>query len=66
VAIISGVTATYAEGSLAGADAWVGQSGSITIDELTDTGASGSFSFQARNNSGDTVSVTDGSFDVTF
>ena len=40
--------------------------GTITLDALSSTGASGSFSFSARNNGGQTVQVSSGAFDVTF
>lgn len=64
LAITSGITATYSEGDLSGAESWIGQSGTISIDELSATRAQGTFEFEARNNAGDVVSVTNGMFDA--
>lgn len=63
---ISGVSAVYATGSLTGADGWVGMSGTITIDNLSDNGVSGTFSFTGQNNAQQTISVTGGEFSVAF
>ena len=41
-------------------------SGSITVDAVSASGASGSFEFTGRNNSGAMISVTNGRFDVEF
>ncbi|OZC02069.1 DUF6252 family protein [Rubricoccus marinus] len=41
-------------------------SGSITVDAVSASGASGSFEFTARNSDGQTVAVTGGRFDIDF
>lgn len=62
-----GIIVTYADADLTNpANAYTGISGQIVIDELSDSGAAGSFSFTATNNDGDTVEVTNGQFDVTL
>ncbi|MEM6784908.1 MAG: DUF6252 family protein [Bacteroidota bacterium] len=47
-------------------DTYGGVSGSITLTELTDTSAKGTFSFTGVNMSQNQIEVTSGSFDVTF
>ena len=60
-------TATYGEGSsLTDLKAYAAISGSVTIDELSDSGAKGTFSFTGRANDNTEISVTNGEFDVTF
>lgn len=66
VSPISGISAIYATGNLTGADGWVGVSGSITIDNLSDEGVSGTFSFTGQNNAQETISVTNGEFSAAF
>lgn len=63
-----GAIATYADIDLANPaqGTYAGISGSVTLDAASATGASGSFSFQARNNAGQTVQVSGGEFDITF
>lgn len=63
-----GAVVTYADVDLANpaAGTFAGTSGTVTVDEASPTGASGSFSFQARNNAGQTVTVSGGSFEITF
>lgn len=60
--------ATYADVDLANpaAGMYTATTGTITIDEVSASGASGSFSFSARNNGGQTVQVSGGEFDITF
>ena len=40
--------------------------GEVTITELTDSKAKGTFKFTGYNTDQNTVQVTDGEFDVTF
>lgn len=47
-------------------EVYVGLEGTLTLDAYTEAAASGGFSFTARNAAGDLVTVTDGTFDVTF
>jgi len=62
-----GITAVYSEGSsVANLVAYAGVSGTITIDELSESSASGSFSFTGRANDQSTKSVTNGTFEVDF
>ena len=65
--LISGITVTYADVSASGQDVFVATSGTLNITALSDSGASGTFSFEGVNQSTNaTISVTNGSFDVTF
>lgn len=66
VSLTNPVSIVYSTGSLAGATGYAGSSGSITIDELTDQGASGTFEFTGVNNAQETVTVTNGQFSVSF
>jgi len=40
--------------------------GSVKVDAVSATAAKGTFSFTGRNNAGQTISISNGSFDVTF
>ena len=68
----TGTVITYAEGaSAASLKTYSSISGTIKIDELTSTGAKGSFTTtvehnQAGQNDGTKHEITEGSFDVTF
>ncbi len=63
----SGITVTYTEGSAANVKIFLTQSGTMKVDQLTSTGAKGTFSFQAKEQQGSGVrSVTEGTFDVKF
>lgn len=44
----------------------VAGTGSITVDAVSEAGASGTFSFTGRNNDGQTLAVTSGRFDLEF
>ncbi len=69
--LFSGITVTYAEGSLGNIKTFVAHSGTLKVDELSSSGAKGTFSFEAReqNASGAgsaTRTVSDGTFNVKF
>ncbi|MEM8601012.1 MAG: DUF6252 family protein [Bacteroidota bacterium] len=65
--LISGITVTYADVSPSGQDVFLAMSGTLNITTLSDSGASGTFSFEGANQTmSSTISVTNGSFDVTF
>jgi hypothetical protein len=68
---ITGITASYSEGSASGGlnvKIYSATSGTLKVDNLTSTGASGSFSFEAKDSQGgtETRSITNGKFDVKF
>ena len=50
----------------AAAGTYTSTDAAVTLDALSADGASGTFSFTARNNAGQTVRVSDGAFDVAF
>ncbi len=41
-------------------------SGTVDFTEVSDTGAKGTFAFTAQNSEGETVNITNGTFNVTF
>lgn len=64
---IGGAVGVYSKAeSVTNVQAYAAMSGSITIDSIDENGARGSFEFTGRSNSGTSIEVTDGSFDVTF
>lgn len=64
---IGGAIGVYSKAeSITDLTAYTALSGSITISALDDNGAEGTFSFQGRGNTGTTIQVSDGVFDVTF
>ena len=50
----------------AAAGTYAGTGGTVTLEAVSATGASGTFSFTARTNAGATVQISGGAFDVTF
>ena len=63
--------ANYSEGSATGGvnvKIFSATSGTLVVDKLTSSGASGSFTFEAKDSQGgsETRSVTNGKFDVKF
>lgn len=69
-AIPLGLTAiaTYARltGAADASNLYTATSGSATVTAVSATAARGTFSFTGRNNAGQTVQITGGSFDLTF
>lgn len=63
---INGNIAVYAEGDITGADGFTAVSGTLQITTFSSGDVGGTFSFTGRNNAGDQVSVTSGSFSVQF
>lgn len=57
---VSGTTVTMTS--------YIGESGSLSIAEITDTGMRGSFAFEATNqdDASDAISITQGTFSVAF
>lgn len=47
-------------------EVYVGLSGTVTLTAFSDDAAEGTFSFTAENEAGDEVTVSGGTFDVTF
>lgn|GEM_PF-2240868 len=69
--LISPISLSYTEGTAANVKIFTAKSGTLKVDELSASGAKGSFSFtgQEQSSSGagsETRSVTDGTFDVKF
>jgi len=67
IALGMGATATYAK--VSGTDlsgTYAATSGTATVTAVSATAAKGTFAFTGRNNAGQTVQITGGSFDVTF
>ncbi len=58
----SGVIATYGKGSGTSVEPFAAQSGTLKVDELSSSGAKGTFSFQTNGG----PSITEGTFDVKF
>lgn len=64
---IGGAIGVYSKAeSLTNINAYTALSGSLTISEMDDDGAKGTFSFQGRDNDANTIQVSNGQFDVTF
>ncbi len=62
-----GSQALYSEGSTGQVSTWIGVSGTITIDEISTSGAKGTFSFTGENQQDATTRViSNGSFDFDF
>ena len=60
-------TFTYGAGNAAGADAYVATAGQLVISDLDDSHVEGTFSVTVtQSGSGNTVSITEGSFHVEF
>lgn len=70
--LFSALTVSYSEGTSTGGISvtiFTATSGTVVIEELDDEGAKGTFSFEARDGSGQGTqsrSITEGTFDVTF
>jgi hypothetical protein len=70
--LFSGITATYTEAVGGAVKIFVAQSGTLTVTTLTNSGATGSFAFEARQQQSgggsgtETRSITSGTFDVKF
>ncbi len=65
--ITAGLTATFGRGSGTSVETFAALSGNLTVTELTDNSAKGSFAYTATNpQTQQSVTVADGSFDVTF
>jgi len=67
----AGINASYTEGSFSGGvnvKIYQVTSGTLKVDKLTSSGASGTFSFEGKEsqNGTETRSVTEGTFDVKF
>lgn len=58
----SGITATYSIGSGSSVESHIGMSGTLKVDQLSSSGAKGTFNFSTN----DGFSITEGSFDVKF
>lgn len=69
---ITGLQGNYSDGSGASIRTFVATSGTLKVEELTDAGAKGTFSFQAQEQilgggqGTETRSITEGTFDITF
>ena len=64
---IGGAVGVYSKAeSITNIKAYTALSGSLTISEMDDNGAKGTFSFQGRDNDANTIQVSNGQFDVTF
>lgn len=67
-----GVQATYVDGSAAAVQTFIAKSGTLNVEELSATGAKGTFSFEAQEQmagggaGSQTRSITEGKFDVKF
>lgn len=72
IGLLTGITATYAEGSGAGVKTFAAQSGTLKVDELTTSGAKGTFTAEVAEQqlvggtTGTKRSITAGTFDVKF
>ena len=55
-------------GTTVNVTSYIGESGSLSITEITDTGMRGSFTFEATNqdDASDAISITQGTFSVAF
>ncbi len=58
----SGVIATYAKGSGTSVQTFTAMSGTLKVDQLSSSGAKGTFNFQTTGGN----SITEGSFDVKY
>ena len=61
-------TRTVVSGTSVTTTTYIGESGSLTVSQLTDTGMRGTFSFDAANSddASDAVSISSGTFAVAF
>ncbi|MBS1912379.1 MAG: hypothetical protein JST22_10375 [Bacteroidetes bacterium] len=71
IGLISGITGTYVEGSVGGVKTFSAQSGTLQVDQLSASGAKGSFSIEVQEQTSGGPgtakrSVTEGKFDVKF
>lgn len=68
----TGLQGNYSDGSAASIRTFVAQSGTLKVDELSASGAKGTFSFEAKEQmlgggaGTETRSITEGKFDVKF
>lgn len=64
----TGIIATFSDGSATGVKIYMVTSGSLVVEELSATGAKGTFQFEAKeaNGGSDARSITDGKFNVKF
>lgn len=68
---ITGLQGNYSDGSATGVMTFVAQSGTLKVEELSATGAKGTFSFEAKEQTQAgpgtaTRSITEGTFNVKF
>lgn len=64
---IGGAVGVYSKAeSVTNIAAYTALSGTLTVSALDADGAEGTFSFQGRDNTGNTIQVSNGAFDVTF
>ena len=69
---ITGLQGNFSDGSGTSIRTFVATSGTLVVEELSESGAKGTFSFQAKeqniggSSGNETRSITDGTFDITF
>lgn len=64
----TGIIATFTDATAAGVKIFIVSSGSLVVEELSATGAKGTFQYEARESNGgsETRSITNGRFNVKF